>query len=65
MDNTDATDNTAPSPPGDGNDEAPATNDDNNKGTSAERILRRRRQTAAVVALDLLTEPTKHPIWQE
>eukprot|EP00965_Chrysotila_dentata_P158830 5246726-Pleurochrysis_carterae.AAC.1 len=33
--------------------------DTNNEGTIAERLLRRRRQTAAVVASDLLITPTQ------
>eukprot|EP00965_Chrysotila_dentata_P049154 1630139-Pleurochrysis_carterae.AAC.1 len=33
--------------------------DTNNEGTIAERLLRRHRQTAAVVAPDLLIAPTQ------
>eukprot|EP00965_Chrysotila_dentata_P019298 642251-Pleurochrysis_carterae.AAC.1 len=50
----------APSPPQDETDPQQTTdtnNDTDSEGTIAERILRRRRQTAAVVATDLLDKP--------
>eukprot|EP00965_Chrysotila_dentata_P120950 3999895-Pleurochrysis_carterae.AAC.1 len=51
----------APSPPQDDTDPQQTTStnkDTDGEGTIAERILRRRRQTAAVVATDLLDKPT-------
>eukprot|EP00965_Chrysotila_dentata_P070467 2328488-Pleurochrysis_carterae.AAC.1 len=51
----------APSPPHDDTNpqQTTSTNEDNDgEGTIADRILRRRWQTAAVVATDLLDKPT-------
>eukprot|EP00965_Chrysotila_dentata_P132893 4394117-Pleurochrysis_carterae.AAC.1 len=52
-------DASAPSPPHDDTDhqQRDPNNDNDSEGTIADRILRRRRQTAAVVATDLLDEP--------
>eukprot|EP00965_Chrysotila_dentata_P130776 4323800-Pleurochrysis_carterae.AAC.1 len=59
--NTMLNDLSAPSPPQDHADsQGPQDGsvDADGEGTIADRILRRRRQTAAVVATDLLSEPT-------
>eukprot|EP00965_Chrysotila_dentata_P219109 6190938-Pleurochrysis_carterae.AAC.1 len=54
----------APSPPQDDADPQQPIDTNNNiedAGSIADRILRRRRQTAAVVATDLLGEPVTSP----
>eukprot|EP00965_Chrysotila_dentata_P165761 5472644-Pleurochrysis_carterae.AAC.1 len=60
IEDTTIDDISAPSPPQDDADpQQPidTNNDTEDEGTVADRILRRRRQTAAVVATDLLGEP--------
>eukprot|EP00965_Chrysotila_dentata_P171272 5652099-Pleurochrysis_carterae.AAC.1 len=57
-DNADEIDATAPSPPDGMNEETTPAQAKENEGTIAERIMHRRRNTAAVVAPDLLQEPT-------
>eukprot|EP00965_Chrysotila_dentata_P148216 4893042-Pleurochrysis_carterae.AAC.1 len=57
-DNADKIDAMAPSPPDGMNEEATLAQADEDEGTIAERIMRRRHNTAAVVAPDLLQEPT-------
>eukprot|EP00965_Chrysotila_dentata_P044091 1465450-Pleurochrysis_carterae.AAC.1 len=48
----------APSPPDGMNEETTPAQAKEDEGTIAERIMRRRRNTAAVVAPDLLQKPT-------
>eukprot|EP00965_Chrysotila_dentata_P135531 4480521-Pleurochrysis_carterae.AAC.1 len=50
----------APSPPDGANKETTPAQAEEDEGTIAERIMRRRRNTAAVVAPDLLQEPKTH-----
>eukprot|EP00965_Chrysotila_dentata_P250270 6209358-Pleurochrysis_carterae.AAC.1 len=57
-DSRDEEDTLTPSPPNMENDEASPTQADGDEGTITERIMRRRRNRAAVVAPDLLHEST-------
>eukprot|EP00965_Chrysotila_dentata_P094121 3111163-Pleurochrysis_carterae.AAC.1 len=56
-DNADNIDTMAPSPPEETIEETAPAQADEDEGTIAEQIMRRRRNTAAVVAPDLLEEP--------